>query len=103
MKKHQKKKTNRGEKPFMETLARKMKAMMCVEEIDKETARMIERLVVLRISTKHINLWIRQLEMKRRKIYKLTVLMKFEEMKDEIKRRTSKDRREDVPTSSQRR
>ena len=35
---------------------------------DEETARMTERMVVLRIATKHINLWVRQLKMKRKQI-----------------------------------
>ena len=39
--------------------------MMNVEELDEETTRMVERMVVLRVATKHINIWIRQLEMKR--------------------------------------
>ena len=32
---------------------------------DEETIRMVERMAVLRIATKHVNLWTRQLEMKR--------------------------------------
>ena len=43
----------------------KMKKAMNLESLDEEIARMIERLETLRVSTKHINLWIRQLEMKR--------------------------------------
>ena len=35
------------------------------EVLDEETIRMVEIIAVIRISTKHINLWIRQLEMKR--------------------------------------
>ena len=42
-----------------------MAEMLKVEELDDETTMMVERLAVLRIATKHINLWILQLEMKR--------------------------------------
>ena len=31
--------------------------MMNVEVLDEETTGMVERVVVLRVSTKHINLW----------------------------------------------
>ena len=44
-------------------LLEKMEEVMDIKDLDKETIRMVERLVVLRISTKHINLWMRQLEM----------------------------------------
>ena len=40
--------------------------MLNVEMLDEETTRMVERIVAVRLSTKHINLWTRQLEMKRR-------------------------------------
>ena len=43
----------------------KVKKLLDLEELDEETTRMVERMVVLRVSTKHIDLWIRQLEMKR--------------------------------------
>ena len=52
-------------------LLERMKEMMRVESLDEETTKMIERLVVLRVSTKHINIWIRQLEIKRREICEL--------------------------------
>ena len=45
---------------------------------------MVERVVVLRVATKHINLWTRQLEMKRREVCELAGLMKFDEVKKEI-------------------
>ena len=45
---------------------------------------MTERMVVLRVATKHINIWIRQLEMKRKEICELAGLMKLEETKKEI-------------------
>ena len=44
----------------------KMMVIMNVGDLDEETTRMV-MIVTLRISTKHINLWIRQLELKRKK------------------------------------
>ena len=38
--------------------------MTHVDSPDEETTKMIERMAVLRLSTKHINLWTRHLEMK---------------------------------------
>ena len=49
----------------MEMISEKTMKMMNLEDPDEETARMVERTVVLRVATKHINLWIRQLEMKK--------------------------------------
>ena len=72
------------EKAFMEELIKKMKAMMNEQVVDQDTIRDIERMVVLRVSTKHINLWIRQLEMKREEIGELAGLMGFDEVKKEI-------------------
>ena len=46
-------------------LLEKGKETMNVDFLDEETAGLIERLVVVRISTKHINLRMRQLEMKK--------------------------------------
>ena len=43
---------------------------------------MAEETVLLRLSTKHINLWVRQLEMKRKEICELAELMGFEEIKE---------------------
>ena len=51
--------------PTVTVLLEKMKETMNLNSLDEETTRMVERLVVLRISTKHVNLWMRQLEMKR--------------------------------------
>ena len=59
---------------------------MNVRELDEETALNVERVVVVRISTKHINLWMRQLEMKRREMCELAGLMKFEGVKNEIEK-----------------
>ena len=49
-------------------LMEKVKNLMNVEMLDEETTRMAKRIVVLRVATKHINLWIRQLEMKRKEM-----------------------------------
>ena len=47
-------------------LLERMIEMMRVESLDEETTKMIERLVVLRVSTKHVILWMRQFEIKKR-------------------------------------
>ena len=62
----------------MRSLLERMKETMTLESHDEETARMIERLVVVRISTKHINMWMRKLEMKRKEIKELAGLMGLE-------------------------
>ena len=69
---------------FLKIMFVKLKEMMNVENLDEETARMVERVVIVRVATKHINLWIRQLEMKRREICELAGLMKLDEVKKEI-------------------
>ena len=51
---------------FLMALSEKVKEMMSVDSLNKETTRMVWRVVILRLSAKHINLWIRQLEMKRK-------------------------------------
>ena len=76
----------------MKSLLEKMKGMLNVEELDGETIRMTERIVVLRVATKHINLWIRQLEMKRKEMSELAGLLKFEEIKQEIVKEKSLER-----------
>ena len=58
--------------------------MLSVEDLDEETTRMVERMVVLRIATKHVNLLIRQLEMKRREVIELVGLMGLEGNRKEI-------------------
>ena len=63
---------------------------MKVDTLEEETARMIERVVVLRISTKHINLWMRQLEMKRNEVSQLSGLMGFGEVEKEIETEESR-------------
>ena len=42
--------------PIVAVLCEKLKEMMRDESLDEETTRMDERLVLLRVSTKHINL-----------------------------------------------
>ena len=64
----------------------KMKEIMNVEDLDEETSRDIEKIVILRLSTKHINLWIRQLEVKRKEISELAGLMMLEEVKKEVEK-----------------
>ena len=46
---------------------------------DEEPIFTVERMVVVRLSTKHINLWMRQLEMKRNEIGELAGLFGFDE------------------------
>ena len=70
----------------------KMMEWLDVRELDKETIRMVERFVILRISTKHINLWIRQLEMKRKEVCELAGLMGFEVLKKEVETEKSLER-----------
>ena len=72
------------EKAFMNKLGEKMMAMMNVEALDQETIRDVERVIIVRVSTKHVNLWTRQLEMKRKEIGELAGLMGFDEVKKEI-------------------
>ena len=74
---------------FMKTLLEKMMKWLNVEELDEETTRMTERVVVLRISTKHINLWMRQLEMKRKAVCELAKLMGLETIQNEFQKEKS--------------
>ena len=55
------------------------------EVLDEETVRMAKRFVVIRISTKHVNLWMRQLELKRKDMIELAGLMGIDGAKEEIK------------------
>ena len=52
----------------------RVKAMTRAEDLDEETTRIAERTVVI-LSRKHINRWMRQLEMKRNEMSELAVLM----------------------------
>ena len=76
----------------MRVLLEKMEEVIGVDVGDQETAKMAERMVVLRISTKHINLWMRQLEMKRKEICELAGLMGLQEVKKEISEERSMER-----------
>ena len=92
------------ETAFMRRLKEKTAEMMKMEELDEETAMMVQRMVVLRVATKHINLLARQFEMKRKEINELVVLMKFEAVKNEIgKKEVLKDGRREQKTISTRR
>ena len=74
---------------FLWILLKKTMTTLKEEDLDEETTRMVERMVVLRVATKHINIWIRQLEMKRREMSELAGLMELEEVKDEIQKEKS--------------
>ena len=76
--------TENHETEFMKAVLEKMKDSTNVEALDEETIGMTKRLVVIRISTKHINLWMRQLDMKRGEICKLEGLIQLQEVKNEI-------------------
>ena len=77
------------ERKFMNEVMRKTMAMMNVEASDQETIRDVEMMMVLRVSTKHINLWICQLEMKRVEMCQLAGLLKIDEVNKEIEREKS--------------
>ena len=54
-------------------------------DLDQETIKTVERIIVLRIATKHINLWMRKVKMKRKAIIQLGEgLMRFDAVKKEI-------------------
>ena len=74
----------KDEEAMLTKLEEKMMEAMNVEEIDEETTRMAKRIVVLRISTKHLNLWMLQLELKRKEICELAGLLGFEDIKKEV-------------------
>ena len=62
----------------MRRLKERLAEIMSGEDLDVETAMMVERLAVMRIATKHINLWISKLEMKRKEMSGLAGLMRLE-------------------------
>ena len=70
---------------FLEMLVDKLMTMLNVEDLDEEAIRMVERITVLRISTKHINLWSRQLEMKRQEVSELAGMMELKQVRKEIR------------------
>ena len=81
-----------NESTFMKTLNEKMMTMTKVDCLDDETIKNIERIVVLRTSTKHINLWMRQLEMKRNEMCELAEMLEFVDIKREIESEKSLER-----------
>ena len=60
-----------------------------METLDEETIQMTKRLIVTRASTKHINLRMRQLEMKRKEVGELAGLLGFDDVKNEVERAKS--------------
>ena len=78
----------REKSPFLRALLEKTKKSMNVEELDEETTKIVGRMVVLRVATKHIDILIRQLEMKRREVCELAGLIGFEGVKKEIEDET---------------
>ena len=70
----------------MRMVTEKREELMDVCVLEEETIRMVEKTVLLRLSTKHINLWVVQLEMKRKEICELAEVMEFEEAKEEIEK-----------------
>ena len=72
--------------PFMKTVLEEVAEAINVDVVDEEAMMMVERIIVLRISTKHINLWMRQLEMKRREIGELAGLIGFDGVKTEVEK-----------------
>ena len=72
------------EKTFLKELKQKTAAQMKVEGLDEDTSSDVEWMAVLRISTKHINLWIRQLEMKRKEIGELADMIGLDQIKKEV-------------------
>ena len=59
----------------MKKLMEKTREIMKVDVLDDETTMTVEMMVVLRLSTKNINLWTRQLETKRNEIRELAELL----------------------------
>ena len=79
-----KRNANNHENVIIKALLGKMQDAMKMENMDEEATRMAKRMVVIRISTKHINLWMLQLEMKRNEICELAELMGLEWIRNEI-------------------
>ena len=73
-----------GRSAFVKTLLKKTQETMNEKDLNEETIRDVERMMVLRVSTKHINLWARQLELKRKEIGELAGLMGFCKVKNEV-------------------
>ena len=60
-----------------------------MDSLDEDAIRMVERVVIVRLSTKHINIWMRQIEMKRSEILELAELMGLEGVKSEVEKEKS--------------
>ena len=69
---------------FVNFLMGKLKDVIQVGDLDEKDTTMVKSIVILRLSTKHINLWMRQLEMKKPEMCELAELLRFEEIKKEI-------------------
>ena len=76
----------------MNWLLEKVEKALNMEDIGEETARMVERMAILRIATKHVNLWTRQLEMKRNEMSELAGLMKVYTVKKDVENENSLER-----------
>ena len=74
---------------FVKSVLEKIMRIMKVDVLDKETTMTVERMVVLRLSTKHMNMWTRLLETKRNEIRELTELLKIDGIKKEIEKERS--------------
>ena len=70
-----------NESAFVKMLNEKKMSLTRIDVLDGETIKNIERLVLLRTSTKRINLWMRQLEMKRNEMCELAEMLEFVEIK----------------------
>ena len=81
-----------NESTFMKTLNEKMKTMTKVDVLDDETIKNNERIVALKVSTKCINLWMRQLEKKRNEMCELAEMLEFVGIKREIELEKSLER-----------
>ena len=71
----------------------KLMKMRPKDVLDEEVTRIVERSAILRLLTKHVNLWILQLETKRREIAELTRLSGFEGVQKEVETDKSLERR----------
>ena len=91
-----------SESTYLKLLFEKTMTMTKADVFDDETIKNIERMVVLRISTKHVNLWMHHLEMKRSETSELAELMEFEVIKREIESERSLEAWAKRCTNSQR-
>ena len=66
--------------------------MINEDALDDQTIRMTEMIVLSRLSTKHVNLWMHRLEMKRTEINELAELFGVEEVKKAIENERSPEK-----------